>query len=250
MMVKEHFIEDVRPGRAHDRLGRLGRRDPAVRHRRRVPGHPRRHRAGRLLPGPVHDRSDRSPTAGCWTTTSAAGGTASPPRSSVRDRRLHVYDTCRSRGTRRSPTGSPRPTAATRRSRSTLRWDPVTNPDGVKCSATEQYVNQLGRDPRPASRAARWTTSACSTASPRCRHGQITAAQFADLNAGIGGFDYTGKPQAARSVADPRRSRRRTATTWSTAAARALRETAVIDQRIDLDLAGSATTSTPPSGPT
>ena len=26
------------------------------------------------------------------------------------------------------------------------RWDPVTNPGGVKCNSNEQFVNQLGRD--------------------------------------------------------------------------------------------------------
>ena len=28
------------------------------------------------------------------------------------------------------------------------RWHPVTNPDGVRCAALEQFANQNGRDPR------------------------------------------------------------------------------------------------------
>ena len=44
---------DLRPGRPHHRLGRLGRGDPAVRHRRELPRHRRRHHPRRLVPGPA-----------------------------------------------------------------------------------------------------------------------------------------------------------------------------------------------------
>ena len=240
MMVKEHFIETYGPVAAHHRLGRLGRRDPAVRHRRRP--------------------TRASSTASCRASRSP---TRSPPLGPVTDCRL--LDTLLRRRRRRvhrraaaarSPASRLRHlpvlgrdvrqpdhgdrTAATRPSRSTVRWDPVTNPDGVKCSADEQFVNQLGRDPRTgfvAQRAGQ-RRRAVRPAALNDGHDHRRSSS-PTLNAGIGGFDYTGEPVAQRTAADPRALRARpTPTTWSTAASQGLRTTPIIDQRTDLDFAG------------
>jgi hypothetical protein len=119
-----------------------------------------------------------------------------------------------------------------------LRWDPVTNPDGVKCSAAEQYVNQLGRDPRTGFTRSVLDNVGVQYGLEALADKQITAQQFADLNANIGGFDFTGKPVAARSTADPRALAASYRDDLVNSGGQGLGATAVIDQRIDLDLAG------------
>ena len=68
--------------------------------------------------------------------------------------------------------------------------------------------------------------------------GTITAAQFVALNADIGGFDYTGAPVAQRTVADSSAMRASYADDLVNSASLGLRDTAIIDQRTDLDIAG------------
>jgi hypothetical protein len=68
--------------------------------------------------------------------------------------------------------------------------------------------------------------------------GQITAQQFVDLNAGIGGFDYTGRPVPQRSEADHRALVALYRADLVNSGGQGLAQTAVIDQRLDLDLAG------------
>ena len=65
------FRRDVREAGIHDRLGRLGRRDPAAPDREQLSGHPRRDRPGCLVPG-TRSPSEPSPTAGCSRCTSPA----------------------------------------------------------------------------------------------------------------------------------------------------------------------------------
>jgi hypothetical protein len=119
-----------------------------------------------------------------------------------------------------------------------LRWDPVTNPDGVKCSAAEQMVNQLGRDPRTGFARSPLDNVGVQYGLAALRDGTITAQQFVDLNAGVGGFDYTGKPRPARTVGDLRALLASYRDDLLNSGGQGLRETAVLDQRIDLDLAG------------
>jgi hypothetical protein len=119
-----------------------------------------------------------------------------------------------------------------------LRWDPVTNPDGVKCSAAEQYVNQLGRDPQTGFTRSVLDNVGVQYGLQALTDGTITAQQFADLNANIGGYDYTGKPVRQRSVADPKALAASYRDDLVNSGAQGLSETAVIDQRTDLDLLG------------
>jgi len=114
----------------------------------------------------------------------------------------------------------------------------VTNPDGVKCSAAEQFVNQLGRDPRTGFTRSVLDNVGVQYGLQALTDKEITAKQFADLNSSIGGFDYTGKPVAQRSVADPKALAASYRDDLVNSGGQGLGETAVIDQRLDLDLAG------------
>ncbi|HEU5265591.1 MAG TPA: DUF6351 family protein, partial [Jatrophihabitans sp.] len=115
------------------------------------------------------------------------------------------------------------------------RWDPVTNPGGVKCSAAEQLVNQLGRDPRTGFVRGTLDNVGVQYGLKALQDGTITPAQFVALNAEVGGFDYTGKPVAERTVADSTALRAAYADDLVNSASLGLRDTAIIDQRIDLD---------------
>ncbi|HEY2672302.1 MAG TPA: DUF6351 family protein [Rugosimonospora sp.] len=119
-----------------------------------------------------------------------------------------------------------------------VRWNPVTNPTGVKCSATEQMVNQLGRDPRTGFARSPMDNVGIQYGLQALRDGQISAQQFADLNASVGGFDYTGKPSAQRTQADPKALAASYRDDLVNSGGLGLADTPVIDQRIDLDLAG------------
>jgi hypothetical protein len=120
-----------------------------------------------------------------------------------------------------------------------LLWNPVTNPRGVKCSAAEQMVNQLGRDPRTGFARSPLDNVGVQYGLQALRDGVITAQQFVDLNAAIGGYDYTGKPVPQRSQADPRALVATYRDDLLNSGRQGLARTAIIDQRIDLDLAGA-----------
>jgi hypothetical protein len=119
-----------------------------------------------------------------------------------------------------------------------LRWDPVANPTGVKCNAAEQLVTQVGRDPRTGFARSALDNVGVQYGLSALLDGQLTAEQFANLNAAIGGFDYTGKPVPERSQADPKALAAVYRDDLLNSGAQGLAETAVIDQRLDLDLAG------------
>jgi hypothetical protein len=119
-----------------------------------------------------------------------------------------------------------------------VRWDPVTNPDGLKCNSNEQLVNQLGRDPRTGFVRSTLDNTGVQYGLSALRDGTITPAQFVALNAGIGGLDFTGQPVAARSAADPRALDAAYRDDIVNSASQGLAETPIIDMRTDLDFAG------------
>ncbi|HST82169.1 MAG TPA: DUF6351 family protein [Kineosporiaceae bacterium] len=100
------------------------------------------------------------------------------------------------------PTGDPRV------------YDAVTNPGGVRCVAQDYEVAIWGRRPArlwtPAEKAAGYGFARSVSDNvgvlyglDALRAGIISGAQFADLNARIGGFDQDGVWQAQRTAADP-----------------------------------------------
>ncbi|MGV9360765.1 DUF6351 family protein [Amycolatopsis sp. NPDC003731] len=119
-----------------------------------------------------------------------------------------------------------------------VRWDPVSNPHGVKCNSNEQLVNQLGRDPRTGFVRSPLDTVGVQYGLNALKAGTITAAQFVDLNAAIGGLDHTGTPVPQRIAADPKALATVYAEDILNSASQGLRETPIIDQRTDLDFAG------------
>ncbi|GAA4707997.1 DUF6351 family protein [Nocardioides conyzicola] len=94
------------------------------------------------------------------------------------------------------------------------RYDPATNPRGVRCSVLDLLVNQLGRRPKsvwtPQEKAAGHGFGGLPFANTgvlyglsALKAGTITPAQFVDLNAKVGGLDVDSQPTAARIAGDP-----------------------------------------------
>jgi len=115
-------------------------------------------------------------------------------------------------------------------------WDPETNPDGIRCGAAEQWVNQLGRDPRTGFVRSTLDNTGVQYGLAALNAGQITPAQFAALNAGVGGYDHTGAAIPTRTVADPRALSAAYGADLVNSAGLGLRTTPIIDQRTYLDL--------------
>lgn len=119
------------------------------------------------------------------------------------------------------------------------RWDPVTNPDGVKCSFLEQLVNQIGRDPRTGFVRSPLDNRGVQYGLTALASGAITPEQFVDLNERVGGLDVAGRPSVARTAADPKALAAVYRDDLVNSASQGLRTTPVIDQRTDLDLLSS-----------
>jgi hypothetical protein len=92
-------------------------------------------------------------------------------------------------------------------------YDPQTNPGGVRCSILDAMVNVLGPRPESVWSAMERRAGHGFAGQPfgnqgiqyglgALDHGLITAAQFADLNARIGGGDVDLNPTAARLAGD------------------------------------------------
>lgn len=117
-------------------------------------------------------------------------------------------------------------------------WNPVTNPGGVKCSGTESYANQFGRDPDTGFVRAVLDDVGVQYGLEALDRGQISPAQFVALNSDIGGYDAAGTPVPQRSQADPTALSAAYHDDVLTSAGLGLRNTPIIDQREDLDEAG------------
>ncbi len=144
------------------------------------------------------------------------------------------YNTCRSWEatflSRATATGSCDPIIPVE-----VRWDETTNPDGLRCGAAEQWVNQLGRDPRTGFVRAVLDNVGVQYGLRALEDGVITPAQFAALNAGVGGYDHAGRPIPARTTADPRGLFTAYSADLVNSAGLGLRSTPIIDQRTYLD---------------
>jgi hypothetical protein len=116
-----------------------------------------------------------------------------------------------------------------------VRWNETTNPDGLRCGAAEQWVYQLGRDPRNGFVRAVLDNVGVQYGLQALKDGAITPAQFAALNAGVGGYDYAGRPIATRTSADPRGLSAAYGADLVNSASLGLRTTPIIDQRTYLD---------------
>ena len=114
-------------------------------------------------------------------------------------------------------------------------WNATTNPGGVKCDARQQLVNQLGVDPATGFAPSPLDNVGVQYGLAALASGAITPAQFADLNASIGGFDYLGNPTPQRTLASPVALHAVYADDLDNSGAQGLQITPIIDQRDDLD---------------
>jgi hypothetical protein len=81
------------------------------------------------------------------------------------------------------------------------RYDPKTNPGGVRCTLADYMVNVMGR--RPDGFAGRPLDNVgVQYGLDALKAGQITPAQFTDLNAKVGGANIDAAPTAERTAAD------------------------------------------------
>jgi hypothetical protein len=117
------------------------------------------------------------------------------------------------------------------------QWSP-TNPTGIICNSTEQIVNQLGVDPATGFPNSPLDSVGVQYGLAALDSGAITPAQFATLNADIGGLNFAGVPVPARSKASLTALRAVYADDLVNSGSLGLRTTPVIDQRIDLDHLG------------
>jgi hypothetical protein len=118
------------------------------------------------------------------------------------------------------------------------QWNAVTNPDGIICNSDEQIVNQLGTDPATGFPNSPLDNVGVQYGLAALDSGAITPAQFAMLNADMGGLDYTGAEVPQRSQAGLQALRAAYADDLFNSGSLGLRTTPVIDQRLDLDFLG------------
>ena len=236
MMVKEHFVETYGPVAHTIGWGGSGGAIQQYDIAENYPGIVDGIVPGVSFPDPL---STAGPVTDCRLLNRyfAGPGAALTPAQRTAVAGFIDYETCvswdqtfASRSTATDSCDSAIPVA--------IRWDPVTNPDGIKCNSNEQLVNQFGRDPRTGFVRSVLDNTGVQYGLSALASGQLTPAQFAGLNAGIGGLDFTGKPVAARTAADPRALEAAYGDDIVNSASQGLRETPIIDQRIDLDFAG------------
>jgi hypothetical protein len=89
-----------------------------------------------------------------------------------------------------------------------LRYHPVTNPTGARCSNYDNQVNVYGRDSRTGFARRPLDNVGIQYGLLPFNAGEITAAQFVELNEKAGGHDADGNLSPQRSVADPEALRR------------------------------------------
>ena len=117
------------------------------------------------------------------------------------------------------------------------QWSPA-NPNGIICNSDEQIVNQLGVDPATGFPNSPLDNVGVQYGLAALDSGTITPAQFATLNADIGGMNYAGVEVPQRTAASLTALRAAYADDLVNSASLGLRTTPVIDQRLDLDFFG------------
>jgi hypothetical protein len=83
------------------------------------------------------------------------------------------------------------------------RYDPVTNPTGIRCTSFEQIATQLGRNPANGFAWRPLDNIGLQYGLTALVSGAITAEQFVSLNENAGGFDVVGRVIPQRVAADP-----------------------------------------------
>jgi hypothetical protein len=117
------------------------------------------------------------------------------------------------------------------------QWSP-SNPGGIICNSDEQIVNQLGVDPTTGFPNSPLDNVGVQYGLAALNSGAITPAQFATLNADIGGMNFAGALVPQRTEASFKALRAVYADDLVNSGSLGLRTTPVIDQRLDLDFLG------------
>jgi hypothetical protein len=236
MMVKEHFIETYGPVQHTIGWGGSGGAIQQYQIAEMYPGILDGIIPGVSFPDPF---TVLAPVTDCRLLNTFFAGAGSSFSTAARTAiaGFPTYDTClswdatfASRATATQSCPAAIPVAA--------RWDPVTNPTGIKCAAAEQFANQFGTNPQTGFVRTTLDNVGVQYGLDALESGAITPAQFAELNADIGGMDYTGALQPERTVGDPKALAAAYADDLMNSASQGLKTTPIIDQRTDLDFAG------------
>jgi hypothetical protein len=83
-----------------------------------------------------------------------------------------------------------------------LIYDPAANPKGARCTVHDNTANGLGLNPVTGFARRPYDNVGMQYGLKAFNAGQISAGQFIDLNARIGGYDADGMIVASRSAAD------------------------------------------------
>jgi len=116
-----------------------------------------------------------------------------------------------------------------------LRWDPVANPKGARCSIYEHGVNGWGRDPKTGLARRPLDNVGVQYGLEALNAGVITKAQFIDLNRSIGGVDIDANFIAERTSGDLIAIRRGYETGRFLSGGGGLKTTPIIDYRAYVD---------------
>jgi hypothetical protein len=81
-------------------------------------------------------------------------------------------------------------------------YDAQANPDGVRCTFQDSYVNVFGRDPATGFARRPLDNTGVQYGLQALEDGVISFEQFLALNSGIGGLDVDGRHQPQRMVAE------------------------------------------------
>jgi hypothetical protein len=118
-----------------------------------------------------------------------------------------------------------------------LIYDAATNPGGVRCTLADDMVNVYGYDPETGFGRRPFDNVGIQYGLKAFNDGQITAQQFIDLNARVGGYDIDGNIVSDRMVAD-HRALRIAYRTGRITSGRGLASVPIIDHRAYLDQIG------------
>ena len=83
-----------------------------------------------------------------------------------------------------------------------LIFNPVTNPNGIRCSLWDSMINVYGTDPATGKARRTFDNLGVQYGLAALQHGDITLDEFLDLNQDVGGFNDDGTAVAQRSVAN------------------------------------------------
>ena len=119
-----------------------------------------------------------------------------------------------------------------------LRYHPVTNPKGARCSIYDGMVTVFGRNARTGFARNPHDNVGVQYGLGSLNSGVITKQDFLDLNEQVGGFDIDTKPQAQRTSADLEAIGIAYASGQTMTGSGGLRDTPILDVRSYNDMSG------------